>query len=155
MADWAKPTATSIYDPDFLNEVKGIAFDAGSLFYTAPTNPIVGLLRYNRSTFIFEEWSGAAWVPKPLSVAGGGTGSSTAATARTALGIGSMGTQDSGAVSITGGTISGITALTLNGNLLFLTDDSFDIGTNAIRPRKAYFRSALVIPVGVDKYATS
>lgn len=47
----------------------------------------------------------------PLSVAQGGTGGSTAAAARTALGLGTMATQNSGAIAVTGGTMSG-TAVT-------------------------------------------
>lgn len=45
----------------------------------------------------------------PLSVLQGGTGSSTASGARTNLGLGSIATQNANAVSITGGSISGIT----------------------------------------------
>lgn len=44
-----------------------------------------------------------------LAVADGGTGASTAAAARTNLGLGSIATQDSDAVSITGGSISNVT----------------------------------------------
>jgi hypothetical protein len=55
----------------------------------------------------------------PLALADGGTGATTAAAARTALGlstgatttVGSMATQNSNNVAITGGTITGITAL--------------------------------------------
>lgn len=48
-----------------------------------------------------------------LSVAQGGTGSTTAATARTALGLGSIATQAAGAVTITGGSVTGITDVTI------------------------------------------
>lgn len=47
----------------------------------------------------------------PLSVAQGGTGSTTASGARTNLGLGTIATQASSAVSITGGSVSGITDL--------------------------------------------
>ena len=46
-----------------------------------------------------------------LAIAHGGTGASSASAARTALGIGSMGTQAHGSVDIDGGSITGITDL--------------------------------------------
>ena len=46
-----------------------------------------------------------------LAVEDGGTGASTAANARTNLGLGSIATQNSNSVAITGGSISGITDL--------------------------------------------
>jgi hypothetical protein len=45
----------------------------------------------------------------PLAITSGGTGANTAAGARTALGLGTMATQDASNVAITGGTISGVT----------------------------------------------
>jgi hypothetical protein len=47
----------------------------------------------------------------PIGIASGGTGSSTAAGARSSLGLGSMSVQNAGTVDITGGTISGIAPL--------------------------------------------
>lgn len=49
----------------------------------------------------------------PLGLADGGTTGTDAASARTGLGLGTISTQAASAVTITGGTLSGITALTL------------------------------------------
>lgn len=49
----------------------------------------------------------------PLAVAQGGTASSTASGARTALGLGTIATQSASAVAITGGDVTGITDITV------------------------------------------
>jgi len=53
----------------------------------------------------------AALNATPVTIGQGGTGATTAADARTALGLGTIATQNANAVAITGGTITGITPL--------------------------------------------
>jgi len=64
-----------------------------------------------------------------ISVADGGTGSSTAAGARTNLGLGSMAVQNSNNVAITGGTITGIQGLVPSGAILLWSGSSLAIPT--------------------------
>ncbi len=59
-----------------------------------------------------------------ISIAGGGTAASTASGARTNLGLGSMAVQDSGSVSISGGTLAGSGA-----GLTSLTASNLSSGT--------------------------
>jgi hypothetical protein len=66
-----------------------------------------------------------------------------------------MGTQASNSVAITGGSITGLATFSLACSLVFGADATYNIGSDAVRPSKAYIRDALVIPVGTDKYATS
>lgn len=61
--------------------------------------------------------SGSGWnivasnLPQPIGLTQGGTGANTQSGARTALGLGTIATQDANAVNITGGTITGIGGL--------------------------------------------
>lgn len=153
MADWNKPALSDTY-VNFLTFLKNRDDDVAKMFYDAPTNPSDRFMRFNRSTNIFEEFLTASWSVKTLAVAGGGTGSTTAVGARTALGLGDMALQTSSAVNITGGTVQGILQVK-GGSMTFDADGTRDIGTNAVRPNRVYIKNALVIPAGVDKYATS
>jgi len=76
-----------------------------------------------------------------LAILDGGTGASTASGARTNLGLGTISTQDSNNVTITGGSISGVTfsgsftGLTLIGSTTFSTSNAatnLTITTNGI-----------------------
>ena len=107
MANWNSPVLTDTYT-DVLSLLKARDDDAGSLYVSAPTNPITGAFRFNRSTNIFEEYN-AGWGAKTLALAGGGTGATTASGARTSLGLGTIATQSAASVAITGGTIAGAT----------------------------------------------
>lgn len=51
-----------------------------------------------------------------LAISHGGTGASSASAARSNLGLGSMATQESNAVAISGGTVSGLTSFGVVGN---------------------------------------
>jgi hypothetical protein len=107
MADWNKPTTTSGY-LDFVAEMNAKFVDAALMQFTASVNQPDGTFRYNRSTNIFQEFGSGTWNDKAIGVGGGGTGATNPAQARTNLGIGTMGTQNSNAVNITGGSITGV-----------------------------------------------
>jgi hypothetical protein len=79
------------------------------------TNGPVGTIRYDRATNTFQEWNGGAWVTLVIALSGGGLGAANPSDARNVLGIGTMGTQNANAVAITGGTISGLASLGVNG----------------------------------------
>lgn len=151
MANWNLPTLSSLYT-DFLTEVKNRDLDATTMFLNAPSNQPVGAIKLERTAYKFQEWSGAVWTDRPIGVAGGGTGAGDAANARTNLGLGTIATQNANAVAITGGTISGITALSVSGSIAFGADNTYDIGTAAVMVRRLYVKGGALAPVGVDKW---
>jgi len=110
-ANWSLPGLTSAYATAVLQVIDERLDDAVSLFNTDGTNIPENALKYNRSSNKFQERISSAWVDKILSIAGGGTGGATAGDARTNLGLGSMALQSSSAVSITGGSVTALSAL--------------------------------------------
>ena len=89
MADWSLPTintaANTTLDGLELRDV-----DTATMFVSTPTNQPTGSIRWNRASKVFQEWDGAVWNTLDVS---------------TGLGLGTMATQNSNAVSISGGTI--------------------------------------------------
>ena len=122
MADWGKPTNSSQYT-DVLSNLKDRDEDAAKLFPDNPTNHIEGMIRIVRasdsnadagSRIKFQERIGSAWVDRPIALDGGGTGKKTAAAVLSSLGLGTLASQNSNSVSITGGSIA---AATITGKL--------------------------------------
>jgi hypothetical protein len=134
--------------------------DAARMFegVTGATDNIpLNTIRWERNTKCFQNWHGPTlgWSNQIISVLGGGTGAADPVNARVNLGLGTMSTQNHNAVNIQGGAVWGITLLDINTSIRSMAHDVHDIGQNAGRFRRAYFASALCIPVGQDKFATS
>ncbi len=158
MANWSNPTITTQYDV-FVNESKDRDVDAITLCLNVPVGGVpvgaIQMVRLTPTIYALHEFNGSGFAIKYLSVSGGGTGAADAGNARVNLGIGTMGVQNSNAVSISGGTISNLTAFTINCPIIFNAHAACDIGTNAAKARRVYIHEALVLPFGVDRYATS
>ena len=117
MSDFSLPTDSSLYT-DVLPKLLDRDTAAITLCSTVPSNIPTHSIRWNRSSKKFQEWDGAAWQDLVLDITGGGTGAITAALARTALGLGTLSTQNANAVAITAG------AITASGVLSGLVDQA-------------------------------
>jgi hypothetical protein len=161
MSDYNTPALSDTYT-NFLTYLKARDVDAITLCLSTPSNTPTGAIKYNRASDKFQEYDGAAFQDKVLSIAGGGTGSATAATARTALGLGDMATQTSSAVAITGGSIagngSGLTTLNAT-NLASGTVPTARLGSGAassstyLRGDQSWAALVTTIPYGADQSA--
>lgn len=105
MADWSQPIQTTGY-LTLLDNLKSRDVDAITLCLVDPTTIPTGAFKYDRVGNKFQEYDGAAFQDKVLSLAGGGTGATTAGGARTTLGLGTMAVQNANNVAITGGSIA-------------------------------------------------
>jgi len=112
-ADFNEPGLTSAYT-DVLSVLKERDVDALTLCVNDPSNIPTGAMKWLRASSKFQERVAGVWEDKVLSIAGGGTGGATASAARTALGLGTIATQDGNNVNITGGTIG--TLVDINGS---------------------------------------
>lgn len=95
-------------------------YSAGQLMNTVPPTGYavkIGIVAYsnnpNGTIYVSQTnaYVNAAQIVGAVAIANGGTAATTASGARTNLGLGTIATQDASNVSITGGSISGITAL--------------------------------------------
>ncbi len=162
MADWTTPVTSSQY-VDVLTFLKNRDVDAATLFVGAPSSQPTGAIRYVRASNKFQEWDGIAWVDKVLSVAGGGTGGSSQASARAELGLGTMAVQDSDDVMITDGVIAGdglgltnLNASNLGSGLVptaVLGTGTAD-ATTFLRGDQTYAVLMVDLPYGADKNTT-
>lgn len=115
MADWSLPQLSDL-KVDVLSMLKGREVDAYTLAENA-LNPPVGAIRWNRTLHMFQSWDGTAWHDLIIAIVGGGTGGSNIDEVLDSLNLGTMSTQNSNAVNITGGSITGVSPLSTTGNL--------------------------------------
>jgi len=91
----------------------GVAVPAGKamLVFNDGTNVVDAVNHFNTASV------GTLTLTNALAVAQGGTGATSASGARTSLGLGTIATQDSTAISVSGGTVGGTTIINTSGNL--------------------------------------
>lgn len=105
MADWSKPVSSDSFSA-VLSAINSRLNDALCLASVGTqTNVPVGSFKYDETNKFFGRYNGFSYDTIRLSIAGGGTGASTAAGARTSLGLGTLSIQNSNSVAITGGSV--------------------------------------------------
>lgn len=126
MADWSKPTLSSLYT-DFLTEVKNRDDDIAKQFDgTTSTNLVTGYIRWNSSINRWQKWNGTAWAELAatyaltgLSLTGNAAITGTLAVTSTSQLTGNVGV---GMAAVTKLDVTGVaraTALSISGTTAF------------------------------------
>lgn len=158
MANWNTPNNS---EPSHENVLKALADkdtysltmgQAGGIW----TNQPVGAMLWNNSAAYFQRWDGSNAIPVVISVAGGGTGASTAVQARANLGANDAGNLTTGTLPT--GRLSGTYSINISGNAATATnatnatnaaDSALLQGNNAAFYRNASNLNAGTVPAAL------
>ena len=102
---------------DFSPGLKTVALTVAAAWFADLNAALAGKADLAGAAFTGPVSASALSLSNDLAISDGGTGASSAPAARGNLGLGSMATQASSAVSITGGSASGLTGLGVTGNV--------------------------------------
>lgn len=137
MADWDKPDLNST-KTTLPGECRVLAISAAKLDYASDTNIPTGVIRYNRSTDVFEEYNGSIWTSFNVNNATSRLGARTSFSSVTVTPVGggspvwTPGSPHSGSYSIVGPYT--FLDFDLNGTLSVATATVLEITTSPTLP---------------------
>ena len=100
--DWSATNVSTVY-ATLVAQIVARDIDVATFFDGSTSTNIPALAkRWSTTNNRFESWSGSAWSALTLGVSGGGTGSTSAAGARSNLGLGDLSTQSVAPVAMGG-----------------------------------------------------